>query len=148
MQLSSGDFRSQEAIPRRCTGDGEDRSPALTWSEVPAGTRELALICDDPDAPRPEPFVHWVLYGIPPETRGLPSGQEPAGAQQGKNSFGTAGYRGPAPPRGHGIHHYHFQLFALDQPVALGPGAGKAELLKAMEGHVLGRAELIGTYQR
>ncbi len=160
MKLESPAFAHQGAIPKDYTEDGKDISPPLRWSEPPPGTQEFALICDDPDAPSPrrpapEPWVHWVIYGIPGDVRELPAGiprserlEEPAGARQGKNSWGTIGYRGPAPPRGSGRHRYVFSLYALDRPLNLGPGATKAELLRAMEGHVLASAQWIGTYER
>ncbi|HOM18404.1 MAG TPA: YbhB/YbcL family Raf kinase inhibitor-like protein [Thermoguttaceae bacterium] len=158
MQLSSSAFVPGGAIPRRYTGEGEDISPPLQWTAVPAGTQELALICDDPDAPTPEPLVHWVLYKIPPQITALPEGlpktsqlSQPPGAMQGKNSWAsgqTIGYRGPMPPPGHGVHHYHFTLYALDSPLNIQPGETKKNLLKKMEGHILATAELIGTYQR
>jgi hypothetical protein len=125
---------------------------------VPAGARELALICDDPDAPTPQPWVHWVIYGIAADVRALPEGipkdpqlTKPIGARQGKNSWdsgATIGYRGPMPPPGHGTHHYHFKLYALDKRLELASSATKEQLLAAMKGHVLGEAELIGTYER
>ena len=142
-------------IPQRHTGDGKDASPPLAWSDVPAGAKELALIVDDPDAPSSEPWVHWVIYKIPPDAAGLPEGvatspvlTAPPGTLQGRNSWGTVGYRGPAPPKGHGVHHYHFRLYALAAPLALKAGAGKRELLEAMAGNVLAEGELVGTYQR
>jgi Raf kinase inhibitor-like YbhB/YbcL family protein len=155
MPLLSSAFAHDEAIPRKYTGDGEDKSPPLSWSVVPPGTKELALIVDDPDAPTPTPWVHWVLYRIPAEARNLPEGitpslrvAQPAGLLQGKNSWGKAGYGGPAPPKGHGRHRYFFKLYALDSPVDLEPGATKEALLKAISGHVQAEGELIGTYQR
>jgi len=153
--VQSAAFKEGLAIPKRHTGDGEDVSPPLFWSDVPAGTRELALIVDDPDAPTSEPWVHWVLYKLPGDTRSLQQGVArtatlavPAGAVQGKNSWNSVGFRGPSPPKGHGVHHYHFKLYALDTPLALSPGADKRTLSKAMSGHVLGEGELVGTYQR
>jgi Raf kinase inhibitor-like YbhB/YbcL family protein len=163
IELASSAFEPGKPIPAKYTADGEDVSPPLSWSGVPQGTKELALICDDPDAPSPakparEPWVHWVLYKIPPDTKALPEGisktarlKEPPGALQGKNSWPRGqniGYRGPAPPPKSGRHRYVFKLFALDAPLDLGPEADKKALLKAMSGHVLGRGELIGTYQR
>ena len=122
---------------------------------MPAGTKDLALICDDPDAPTPRPWVHWVIYKIPIHKTMLPEGvaaegrpRDPAGVLQGVNSWGTLGYRGPAPPRGHGLHHYHFKLCALDAGLELGPAADKDAVLAAMKGHVLAEGELIGVYQR
>jgi Raf kinase inhibitor-like YbhB/YbcL family protein len=153
--LKSDAFADGRAIPRRHTEDGEDRSPPLTWSGLPEGTKELALIVDDPDAPRTEPWVHWVLYNIPADigtlTEGIPQAPTldvPPGATQGQNSWGTDGYRGPAPPQGHGTHHYHFHLYALDAPLRAAQGLDKAGLQKTMQGHVLAEAELIGTYER
>jgi Raf kinase inhibitor-like YbhB/YbcL family protein len=155
MTIRSDAFDNGRAIPRRYGEDGEDRSPPLTWSDLPEGTRELALIVEDPDAPRSEPWVHWVLYKIPADVRtlaeGVPSSptlNTPLGALQGKNSWGTDGYRGPAPPPGHGTHHYHFRLFALDVPLHAAQGLDKKGLIGAMQGHVLAHAELVGTYQR
>ena len=155
MVMQSDAFAEGRAIPRRHAEDGEDLSPPLTWSGLPEGTKELALIVDDPDAPRAEPWVHWVLYKIPADVRTLteglprtPSLNTPPGAMQGKNSWGTDGYRGPAPPRGHGTHHYHFRLYALDAPLAAAQGLDKPGLLEAMRGHVLAEAELVGTYER
>jgi Raf kinase inhibitor-like YbhB/YbcL family protein len=153
--VESSIFLNDEAIPARYTGDGEDISPPLRWSGLPPGTREVALICDDPDAPRAEPWVHWVLYGLSPEVLALPEDLPrkeslgfPAGARQGRNDFGSTGYGGPAPPPGHGVHHYHFRVYALDAPADVAPGATKAELLAAMDGHVLDVGELVGTYRR
>ena len=157
MEIKSPAFSSGQNIPRRYTGQGDDVSPALNWSALPDGTKELALICDDPDAPSPQPWVHWVIYKIPPAAGGLREAlprsaqlTQPAGALQGKNSWPSdnIGYRGPLPPPGHGLHHYHFKLFALDAALDLKPGMDKAALLKAMQGHILAQAELIGTYQR
>jgi Raf kinase inhibitor-like YbhB/YbcL family protein len=155
LQLSCPAFRDGATIPRRHTGDGEDLSPALVWSDPPPATREFALIVDDPDAPVAEPWVHWLIYGIPAENTGLPEGvhpvahpPEPAGSAQGLNGWKTLGYRGPAPPKGHGTHHYHFTLFALGTPLALKPGLDKSSLRHAIEAHVLGSASYTGTYER
>ncbi len=158
IQLVSSAFSHGEMIPLDYTGDGADRSPPLAWSNVPANAQSLALVCDDPDAPSPEPWVHWLIYDLPPHLSELPEGIEPgalptmpAGSAQGQNSWTsgqTIGYRGPAPPPGHGLHHYHFRLYALDQPLRLGPGADVDALQRAMQGHILATGELIGTYQR
>lgn len=158
IQVTSSAFSQGQPIPRKYTGEGQDVSPPLTWSAVPGGTQELALVVDDPDAPTPEPWVHWVLYKIPAECKALPEGvqkvlrpHEPAGALQGKNSWPsgqTIGYRGPMPPPGHGVHRYRFHLYALDKKLDLEPGLTKADLLAAMKGHILGEGELLGTYQR
>ena len=154
--LQSPAFKQNHLIPKKHTGDGEDVSPPLGWSGIPGAANELALVVDDPDAPTPEPWVHWLLYKIPPSTSNLPEHvlpaqrvAAPAGALQGTNSWPKGiGYRGPAPPKGHGLHHYHFRLYALDAPLELAPGVDKATLLAAMKGHILGEGELIGTYQR
>jgi len=153
--LSSNAFEAGKPIPQKHTADGQNLSPALTWSNLPEGTQQLALIIDDPDAPRDEPFVHWVLYGIPAAIEELPEGipkeetlSEPIQGVQGTNDFGQIGYGGPAPPRGHGTHHYHFTLYALDDSPDLKAGLTKQDLLKAIDGHVLARGELVGTYER
>ena len=158
-QLSSSAFKHEEAIPRKYAGEGDDISPPLAWEGAPEATQEFALICDDPDAPTTEPWVHWVIYGIAADARSLaesmPSGEaelkKPIAARQGKNSWSsgtTVGYRGPLPPPGHGTHHYYFKLFALDRKIELPPSATKADLLSAMKDHVLAEAELVGTYSR
>jgi Raf kinase inhibitor-like YbhB/YbcL family protein len=153
--ISSAAFADGQPIPKRHTGDGEDLSPALSWAGVPANAQELALIMDDPDAPMAEPWVHWVIYKLPPSTTGLPEGvpttprlSEPAGALQGKNSWPTVGYRGPKPPPGHGVHHYHFKLYALDTVLDVAGGLDKKQLLDKMKGHIVAEGELVGTYQR
>lgn len=157
LTIQSSAFANNEVIPKRFTGDGEDISPPLSWSGVPDGAKEMALICDDPDAPSPQPWVHWVIYKIPSGTTSLEEGilrtatlTTPQGVMQGANSWGSGnvGYRGPAPPPGHGVHHYHFKLYALDAALDVSPGVTKEQLLSAMEGHVLAQGELVGTYQR
>ncbi len=158
MKLTSPAFEPGQPIPKRYTGEGADVSPPLEWSNVPEGTQEFALICDDPDAPTPEPWVHWVIYKIPADVTKLPEGiaktpklSVPPGALQGKNSWPsgqTIGYRGPMPPPGHGRHRYYFRLYALDKKLDLQPGLTKKQLLEAMKGHILGEGELMGTYER
>lgn len=157
MNIESTAFSDGGAIPKEYTGEGTDTSPPLSWSDAPEGTASFALICDDPDAPREEPWVHWVIYNIPADASGLPAGVErapqpdqPAGARHAANSWPSdnLGYRGPMPPPGHGVHHYHFKFYALDQVLDLGAGATKKELLDAMGGHILAEGELIGTYER
>ncbi len=152
--VQSPAFKDGQPIDQKHTEDGADVSPALSWSGVPAETKELALICDDPDAPRAQPWVHWVLYKLPANLTALPEGvpkkvrlTEPAGALQGRNDWGTPGYRGPAPPKGK-VHHYHFKLYALSAALDLPPELTKAELLKQIQGKVLAEGELIGTYRR
>ncbi|MBU0717873.1 MAG: YbhB/YbcL family Raf kinase inhibitor-like protein [Planctomycetes bacterium] len=154
MRMASPTFDHNSVIPKCHTGDGEDLSPELSWSGVPNGTKELALICDDPDALTPKPWVHWVIYKLPADTAGLPEGvptdkalSKPVEALQGKNSWNTIGYRGPAPPRGQ-VHHYHFKLYALDAKVSMADRPTKEQLLAAMNGHILAEAEIIGTYKR
>jgi hypothetical protein len=153
--IQSPAFGNGEMIPKRFTGDGEDVSPELTWTGVPEAAKELVLICDDPDAPTPKPWVHWVIYRIPASAVGLPEKiattetcTAPARRVQGRNSWGRIGYGGPAPPPGHGVHHYHFKLHALDTTLDVGPGLDKDQLLAAMEGHVIAQGEWVGTYQR
>jgi len=153
--LESPAFAPGKPVPKRYTGEGEDISPPLKWSGVPKEAKELALICDDPDAPRPEPWVHWVIYKLPANLTELPenvskqaSPARPAGAVQGKNSWGKIGYGGPMPPPGHGVHHYHFKLYALDAVLDLPPGLTKDDLLKKIRPHIIAEGELIGTYQR
>lgn len=153
LAVASSAFAHNQAVPRRYTDDGQNISPPIEWAGVPDGTRELALIVDDPDAPTPQPWVHWVAYHIPPNMKGFPEGVSPSlrgpgSILQGKNSWNKVGYGGPAPPRGHGLHHYHFRLYALDASLDLEPGASKEAVLKAMQGHILGEAVLTGTYQR
>lgn len=155
LTLQSAAFSDGQPIPRRHTEDGDDLSPALTWATLPADTKQLALIVDDPDAPTEEPWVHWVIYNLPPTSGGLaegivPGGTEPLpeGATQGLNTWGTIGHRGPAPPPGHGVHHYHFKLYALDAPLGLAEGLDKHALMNAMSGHILGHGELVGTFER
>lgn len=158
MHLSSTAFANNEFIPEKYTGDGLDLSPQLSWTNAPERTVEFALICDDPDAPTPEPWVHWVIYKIPGTVSELPEGLpqdlilgKPVSASQGKNSWISGrvyGYRGPDPPRGHGTHHYRFTLYALDTPLDLEPGAEKDQLLEAMHGKILASAEYTGTYEK
>jgi hypothetical protein len=154
MQLQSEAFTSGSTIPKRYTADGEDVSPPLSWSGLPKGTEEVALVCDDPDAPTDEPFVHWLAYKLSPDDA-LPEGVLPQAKPgspprmvQGMNSFGRVGYGGPAPPSGHGTHHYHFKLYALDTQLDLNEAVDKAALMNAIKGHTLAETELVGTYER
>jgi hypothetical protein len=151
LHLSSTSFADSQPIPRRHASDDQDLSPALQWSGVPAAAKSLALICDDPDAPMGT-WVHWVIYGLPPDAAGLSEGtpKSPAlanGARQGMNDFKRIGYGGPAPPPGK-PHRYFFKLYALDTKPDLKPGLTKQDLLQAMDGHVLAEGQLVGTYQR
>ena len=147
MRISSSAFDHRSAIPRRHSKEGDDVSPPLAWSGVPEGAKELALVVDDPDAPRAEPFVHWVLHGLPAATSGLREG-ESGGGTEGRNDFGDVGWGGPMPPPGHGTHHYRFRLHALSEPSGLGPAATKAELMARIESITIARAEVVGTYER
>lgn len=154
MEIKSSVFENNQVIAKKYTGEGEDVSPPLTFSSVPDKTKSLALIMDDPDAP-PGTWIHWLIYDLPADTRNL-RGDMPRkeffrdGAKQGLcwgvDSFDRVGYYGPLPPPGK-PHHYFFKLYALDKTSGLPPRANKEELLKAMKGHVLASAELVGIYE-
>ena len=150
IELTSPAFSEGEMIPTRYTCDGEDISPPLAWSGVPETAQSLVLICDDPDAPVGT-WDHWVLFNIPADASGLPEAvaNEPtleSGAVHGKNSWGRSGYGGPCPPGG--THRYYFYLYALDSRLPLETGSTKAQLLQAVEGHILDQGQLMGRYQR
>lgn len=144
LSLSSPSFHDGARIPARYTCDGQDVSPSLRWSRVPAGARTLALELDDPDAPGGV-FVHWLLWNLPARRRSLPA--RVAWRLQGRNSFGRTGYGGPCPPSGP-AHHYVFTLYAVDRKLALARGATSTLLRNALSGHVVGRARLVGIYGR
>jgi hypothetical protein len=154
MTLTSPSFTDQGEIPAAFTCQGADRSPALAWSGVPAGTRSLVLVVDDPDAPDPKApkmtWVHWLLYNLPPGATGLGEGVKdaslPAGTLQGRNDWKRTGYGGPCPPIGR--HRYFHKLYALDTELPDLKSPTKAALEKAMKGHVLAEAVLVGTYQK
>ncbi len=157
IEVTSTAFTHGQPIPKDCTGEGADISPPISWSGLPAGTQELVLICDDPDAPTAEPWVHWVIYKIPASMPGLPEAiekrarlKQPTGVLQGKNSWPSqnVGYRGPLPPPGHGTHRYFFKLYALEAKLVISPGVGKKNVLEEIKGHVLDEGLLIGTYRR
>jgi Raf kinase inhibitor-like YbhB/YbcL family protein len=143
--LTSGAFEDGGDIPRRHTCDGDDISPPFSWSGAPEETRSLALTVDDPDAPVGT-FTHWLAWAIEPASDGLREGESMP--VEGRNDFGTVGYRGPCPPAGHGPHRYFWRLHALDVELELEAGARKPDLERAIDGHVLRSAELIGRYQR
>jgi len=150
MKLTSPAFSLGEPIPARFTCDGDNLSPPMDWEGIPDHTEVLALVCEDPDASASN-WVHWLIYNIPPGEPGLQAGIPPLqklhnGSLQGKNDFGHIGYGGPCPPRGK--HRYSFRLYALDMPLELGPECTLPDLIVAMGGHILDRAELVGTYQR
>jgi len=154
MEITSSAFKNHGDIPKKYTCDGEDISPPLLWSNVPEGTKSLALIVDDPDAPDPKApkmvWVHWVLYNIPPDSTHLDEAVSekhlPAGTLEGLNDWKRTGYGGPCPPRGK--HRYFHKLYALDTVLPDLQKPTKAKLEKAMEGHILEKAELIGEYER
>jgi Raf kinase inhibitor-like YbhB/YbcL family protein len=152
LTLKSPAFAAGAAIPTVHTCDGQDTSPALEWSGLPAGTRSLALVVDDPDAPDPEApkmtWVHWVLHDIPPNETGLAAAVRrlPPGTREGLNDWGRAGWGGPCPPVGR--HRYFFKLYALDRALGDLGTPTKARLVHAMKGHVLAEAQLMGTYQK
>src|SRR6056297_520042 len=150
MQLTSEAFVQDRPIPQKYSCDGNNVSPPLSWSDAPGATESYVLICDDPDAPGGT-FVHWVYYNIPAEANSLPEAvandpQPGQGGLQGKNSFGKSGYGGPCPPGG--THRYFFTLYALDFTVDAPAGLDKQKLLKAIDGHVMAEAQLMGTYSR
>jgi hypothetical protein len=144
MQLTSTAFADGGNIPRKYSCDGENLSPPLAWSGIPQGAQSLVLIADDPDAPAGT-FVHWVLYDLPAELSELPEGVHGMGSE-GVNGFRKSGYGGPCPPRG-SIHRYYFKLYALDNQLGLKAGATKAEVEKAMQGHILAQGQLMGRYR-
>jgi Raf kinase inhibitor-like YbhB/YbcL family protein len=151
LPVASSSFHDGDAIAPRYAGE-KGVAPEIRWGNVPRGAQELVVLCEDPDAPMPKPFVHWAVYGLPPSATSLPEGLGASatlegGGQQGKNSTGHEGYTGPKPPRGHGVHHYHFQVFALDRPTGLGAGADRDALVAAMHEHVIASGEIVGTYE-
>ena len=143
--LTSDAFADGEPIPRRHTCDGDDLSPALSWSGTPPETLSFALVVDDPDAPVGT-FTHWLAWGIPAQAGGLGAGK-PA-PSEGRNGFGVTGWSGPCPPPGHGPHRYFFRLHALDAEPAPATGSDRNQLERAIEGHVLATAELMGLFER
>jgi len=155
--VGSPTLKMNETMPRDYTPDGRNLSPPLTWTGLPPASREIAVVCEDPDAGNPPPFVHWVIYRIPPSAKGLPEGipidpaapmpAEISGAVQGVSGFRRAIYRGPAPPPGK-PHHYHFIVYALDADLGLKPGLTRADLLSAIAGHVIAQGELVSIYER
>lgn len=142
MQLTSTSFGSNQAIPVKYTSYGDNVSPQLSWTQPPQGTKSLVLLVEDPDASQ---FVHWLVYNIPASDTAVPEGQSPAGGTGGRNDGGTVGYFGPKPPSG--LHHYHFKLYAVDKALSVTPGATRDQVLKEINGHTLGQAELVGTYR-
>lgn len=151
LDIASEVFKQKDYIPDRYTCDSNDFSPPVSWSDIPSNAKKLVLICDDPDAPF-NIWTHWVLFNISPEVKGLKeniSGEElkSLGIIQGRNDFGSLGYRGPCPPQG-GAHRYFFKLYALDAELSLEEGATKKEVEAAMKGHIIAEAKLVVLYQR
>jgi len=151
MQLTSTAFADGAAIPTKHTGEGEDVSPALSWTSAPADAKSFAVICHDPDAPLVSKngtygFVHWVLYNIPASVTSLSEGDP--GYTIGKNDFGKTGYGGPMPPNGHGRHNYFFWVLALDENIQVEPGLNMWKLLETIEPNVIGMNRLVGQYTR
>jgi Raf kinase inhibitor-like YbhB/YbcL family protein len=145
MELISAAFATGQPIPRRHSCEGEDLSPPLAWSGVPADAVSLALIVDDPDAPVGT-FTHWLAWGISPHVGGLAEGQR--APREGRNDFREVGYRGPCPPRGHGVHRYFFRLYALAQEPAVRAGASRKDFERQIRRSTVAVAELGGTYER
>ena len=150
LQVTSSAFLNHQPIPSKHTGEGDDVSPALSWDDVPEGTKGFAVICHDPDAPLVKDgsygFVHWVLYNLPGDIHNLAE-KTPIGTP-GMNDQGSHGYCGPMPPEGHGSHRYYFWVLALDHQTSLPEGLTLKELLNEIEPHLLGMNRLVGTYQR
>jgi Raf kinase inhibitor-like YbhB/YbcL family protein len=153
IELSSDAFGDEGAIDLRHTAYGDNLSPPLRWTPV-EGAGAYAIVLEDPDAPMEKPFVHWLIWNIPGEatslSEGVPDSAQlvtPQGALQGQNTRGTIGFFGPHPPAGHGLHHYHFQIFALDAPLTLHAGADLRTLTNALQGRVLADGELVGTFE-
>jgi len=150
IKITSPIFEHGGMIPSKYTCDSDDISPPLNWEDIPEGTKSVALIMDDPDAPRGT-WVHWIVYNIRPDTRGLTENLPPNevlddGSLQGKNSWGSIGYGGPCPPRG--VHRYYFKIYALDSLTLTEPGASKEDLLESMGTHIIDQGELMGRYER
>ena len=147
IQVTSIAFEADSALPISCTADGVGAPPALSFEGIPEGAQSLLVLCEDPDAPLREPFVHWLAYDLPPKTASIDA-QTQHDYLLGENSRSEAGFTPAAPPAGHGVHHYHFQVFGLDIQVALSAGRDRAAVLEAAKGHVVGWGEIVGTYER
>lgn len=144
LKVRSPAFEGHKSIPDRHTANGENTAPPLEWSGAPEGTKAFAIVVHDPDAPLVDGFTHWVAYGIPADAAGVPEGG--GGVVHGTNSMGEQGYMGPAPPAGHGPHHYYFWVYALDDELDLPPGLDRRGLHDRIEDHVIEQARVIGTY--
>ena len=147
LSISSPAFGSLERIPERYVHGGDNLSPPLEWSGAPADTKEFALICHDPDAPLPYGFTHWVIYGITADVTSIGEGEGKEAFTEGTTGYGGQGYGGPAPPPGHGPHHYYFWLYALDTALNLKPGLKREQLLDAIADHIIVQARLVGIYE-
>jgi Raf kinase inhibitor-like YbhB/YbcL family protein len=147
IEVRSVAFDADTPLPISCTVDGVGAPPPLSFHGVPDSAASIVVLCEDPDAPYPEPFVHWMVYGMPGVAEDLDA-QSQVSYRLGQNSKLELGYAPAAPPPGHGVHHYHFQVFALDRKLELEAGVGRSDLLDAMKEHVLAWGEIVGTYQR
>lgn len=147
LRIESDAFTNDGAMADRFSKYHDNVVPPLRWSGVPEGTRQLALVCHDPDAPLVHGWTHWVVYGIAPDVTKIAEGGAAPGVE-GVNDFGEPGWGGPMPPPGHGTHHYYFWLYALDTEIDAEPGWSRAELLARIDGHVLEQARVIGTYEK
>lgn len=155
MDVEADPFEDNHPVPVRYTGEGDNLSPGMRWIDVPRGVKSFAIICEDPDAPTPEPFVHWLAYNIPADSRSLSEGVTtdnsvhfPLPLLQGRNSTLKTGYTGPMPPKGDVEHRYFFQVFALDTVLPLEGGEGRGAVVGAMRGHVLAKGGTVGTFKR
>jgi Raf kinase inhibitor-like YbhB/YbcL family protein len=154
LTIDSSAFRDGQSLPQTFSDYGDKVSPPLRWSGVPPGARALVLMMEDPDAAEPKPFVHWMLYNLPADQAVLDESVSPLprlpqyqGALQGRNSKGSIGYAGPHPPKADRAHHYHIELFALDQVLSLAPSVDRGELLTAMSGHVIATGQIVGLFK-
>lgn len=147
LSIRSPAFGYLEKIPKRYASDGENINPPLEWNNIPEGTKQLALLLFDPDAPYTNEYTHWVVYGIPPDETGTAEGEKKGNFIEGTNSGGEQGYSGPAPPPGHGLHHYYFWVYALDNAFDLKPGLTRRELLDLIGDNILVQARYIGVYE-
>ena len=148
LSVTSSAFKPSGRIPKNYAGDGDNLSPPLEWTGVPKATKQFAIICHDPDAPLPNGFTHWVVYGIPTSVTRLAEGQKPEVFIPGVNDARRQGYIGPYPPSGHGVHHYYFWVYALGEAPNLTPGLNRPQLLEAISSQILEQARLIGVYER
>jgi Raf kinase inhibitor-like YbhB/YbcL family protein len=147
ISVESVAFAANSALPVSCTADGVGLPPPIGWDGVPEGAESIVVICEDPDAPLPKPFVHWIVYGIPATARSIDADSSTTW-KVGENSRLSSTFAPVAPPPGHGVHHYHFQVFALDRVLDLPPGLGRHAIVEQMTDHVVGWGEIVGTYER